>query len=103
MIGWIFIAVAKSDRVLRRHSMPTIELVIHGVRSIAATARHCRTRQQQRKCGYTNQSKVRHNAFSFTGRTEAEGIRYENDTSLRSNAMLISCAADIEIQFCQHH
>src|SRR5580704_7330062 len=65
MIGWIFIAVAKTDRVLRGDSMMTIEPVINAVRSKAATASHCRTREHQRKCGYTNQSEVDHNTFSF--------------------------------------
>src|ERR1700722_14846920 len=70
MIGWVFIAVAKSDRVLRGHSMMTIERAIRVVHSIAVTASHSRAREHQRKCGYTNQSEVRHNRFSFSPTNE---------------------------------
>ena len=50
MIGWINIAVAKSDRVLRGHSMMTIKRAIRVVHSIAVTASRCRARGHQRKC-----------------------------------------------------
>jgi hypothetical protein len=99
MIGWVFIAVAKSDRVLRGQFMTTIELVIRAVRSIAVTASHCRACKHQRKCGYTNQSKVHHNTPLFIGERRVR-VFVTNDTSLRSNAnMLISCETDIEMHF----
>src|ERR1700731_2726991 len=65
MIGWIFIAIAKSDRVLRGHSMMKIELAIRVVHSIAVTASYCRTREHQRKCGCTDQSEGHRNISSF--------------------------------------
>src|SRR5580692_2622229 len=56
MIGWIIVAVAKSDRVLRGHSIMTIEFAIRVGHSIPVTASHCRTREHQRKYGCTDQS-----------------------------------------------
>src|ERR1700733_6035381 len=65
MIGWIFIAVAKSDGVLRGQPMTTIELTIHAVRSVAVTASHCRAREHQRKCDCTDQPEGHRNISSF--------------------------------------
>ena len=70
MIGWINIAVAKSDRVLRGDFMMTIKRVIRVAHSIAATASHCRTRDYQRKCGRSDQSEFRHAPLPFVLETQ---------------------------------
>src|ERR1700733_4787110 len=88
MIGWISIAVAEVDRVLRGQLMMTIQLVIFVVHSVATTVRHCWTREDQRKRGCTNQSEVRHDTFLFD-RANDEPLR--TDAPLRSNATVLIC------------